>query len=284
MLFIRYNERDNREKHMEVDFMYQFPISYICGWSAEALDLAVELKLNGVHVAAPVAGKAPRDMKGAKLAEYKDMLASRGLIISAFMGDIGGYTNPEQNPARVEEFCRIVDLGLELGTKIVTTHIGIVPDDPSDAQYKIMQDACGKISEHCGSVGAKFAVETGPELATVLKGFLDTLPKAGAGVNLDPANLTMCACDDAVGAVHTLKDYIVHTHAKDGKNIKPRTATQDWEFIETPLGQGDVDFPNYLKALEEIGFRGFLAIEREIADPIADIRLAANFLRSLLKG
>ena len=29
----------------------------------------------------------------------------------------------------------------------------------------------------------------------------------------------------------------------------------DSSFIELPLGQGDVDFPNYLKALDDIGFR-----------------------------
>jgi len=52
-------------------------------------------------------------------------------------------------------------------------------------------------------------------------------------------------------------------------------------FIEVPLGQGKVDFDNYLKALEEIGFNGFLTIERECgADPYADIKLAVDFLES----
>jgi sugar phosphate isomerase/epimerase len=35
-------------------------------------------------------------------------------------------------------------------------------------------------------------------------------------VNLDPANFVMVTGDDPVQAVYTLKDYIVHTHAKDG--------------------------------------------------------------------
>ena len=39
-----------------------------------------------------------------------------------------------------------------------------------------------------------------------------------------------------------------------------------------------------LAALEAIGFRGYLTIEREVgADPAKDIAQAANFLRNLMK-
>lgn len=85
----------------------------------------------------------------------------------------------------------------------------------------------------------------------------------------------MVTGDDPVQAVYTLKDYIVHTHAKDGRRlyyVDPEVLygmvesemLSDNSFIELPLGQGDVDFPNYLKALNEIGFTGFLTIEREV--------------------
>ena len=51
-------------------------------------------------------------------------------------------------------------------------------------------------------------------------------------------------------------------------------------FEEVPLGKGSVDFDNYLKALDEIGYKGFLTIEREVGDnPKADIMMAADFLR-----
>ena len=38
-------------------------------------------------------------------------------------------------------------------------------------------------------------------------------------VNLDPANLRMVTGDNPVAAVHNLKRYIVHTHAKDGNRL-----------------------------------------------------------------
>ena len=142
---------------------------------------------------------------------------------------------------------------------------------------------------------AHFAIETGPEKAATLKGFLDGLRSTGVAVNLDPANFVMVTGDDPVQAVYTLKDYIVHTHAKDGRRlhyVEPEVLygmvesemLQDASFIELPLGQGDVDFPNYLKALHDIGFQGFLTIEREVGDdPEADIGLAVRFLQDLIR-
>ena len=53
---------------------------------------------------------------------------------------------------------------------------------------------------------------------------------------------------------------------------------------EVPLGQGGVNWPEYLAALDEIGYRGFLTIEREVGqDPAADIRLAVEFLHQYVK-
>ena len=90
--------------------------------------------------------------------------------------------------------------------------------------------------------------------------------------------------------------YIVHTHAKDGIKLVDRDPEiiygvtpmpEDMEkidcFSEEPLGKGGVDFPAYLKALEEIGYKGFLTIERECGnDPAADIACAADFLRDII--
>ena len=54
-------------------------------------------------------------------------------------------------------------------------------------------------------------------------------------------------------------------------------------YRELPLGQGDVDWDNYLIALNKIGYKGFLTIEREVGDdPEADIKLAKNFLTEKL--
>lgn len=55
-------------------------------------------------------------------------------------------------------------------------------------------------------------------------------------------------------------------------------------YREVPLGQGSVNFDTYLAALVEIGYHGFLTIEREVGDkPEEDIAMAVGFLKEKIK-
>lgn len=110
-------------------------------------------------------------------------------------------------------------------------------------------------------------------------------------VNYDPANVRMSA-QDPVEGVYQLAGAIAHCHIKDAGFVKPKThldaynATFDERrgefqfnacleailkdcdnkknsFVETVVGQGEVDFKALLKALRETGFDGAMAIERE---------------------
>ena len=280
--------------------MYNFPVgvlleSFRCDWH-DALKQAADLGLSGIQVYTTKGEFAAEAMTPAKRKAFLDEVKSYGLTISALCGDLGhGFGDADLNPELIEKSKRIVDLAKDLETDIVTTHIGVVPEDPNHPRYKIMQDACGTLAAYADSMQAHFAVDTGPERAVTLKNFLDSLGSRGVSVNLDPANLVMVTGDDPVQAVYTLKDYIVHTHAKDGRKLLDRdpeviygiiedVIQEGSAFIELPLGQGDVDFANYLKALEDIGYRGYLTIEREVgANPAGDIRLAADFLRGFYK-
>ena len=281
--------------------MYQFPIGVVLdcfpGSLKERLSLAEKLGLNGVQVYG-IEGEISPEMTVSARAEFKKELADRGLTLSAVCGDLGhGFFDPEHNKENIERSKRILELAKELGTDVVTTHIGVVPKDPSHPRYGIMQDACGQLAEYANQLGSHFAIETGPEPADVLRKFLDTLPSDGVGVNLDPANLHMCFNCDAAEAVRILKPYIVHTHAKDGVYKKfcdseimygilplPVDYQEEDYCEEVPLGQGGVNWKEYLSALDGIGYRGFLTIERETGDdPAGDIRMAADFLRAQMK-
>ena len=260
-----------------------------------ALKKAREVGAKGIQMYAVDGEHTPEQLTGGKRKELLDMVKSEGLVFSALCGDLGkGFHNPELNPELIEKSMRILELAKDLETDIVTTHIGVVPADPGHDRYKIMQEACFKLAEYADSLNAHFAIETGPEESATLKQFLDGLHSTGVAVNLDPANLIMVTGDDPVQAVHNLKDYIVHTHAKDGVRNYYRNPEEVYglveaemlaspSFAELPLGKGGVDFKNYLKALDEIGYHGFLTIEREVGDdPEGDIRLAVDFLNGLI--
>lgn len=284
--------------------MFNFPIgvmleSFKADRSA-AIKKAAALGAKGIQMYATSGENSPENLNAAARRALLDEVKSSGLIFSALCGDLGrGFGNKELNPVLIEKSKRIIDLAKDLETDVVTTHIGVVPGDKNHERYKIMQEACYELSRYADSIDAHFAIETGPETSETLKGFLDSLNSTGVAVNLDPANLVMVTGDDPVKAVHNLKKYIVHTHAKDGNKLAdgnpefiygvvhpvPEELRGVKYFEEVPLGTGSVDFPAYLKALEEIGYRGFLTIEREVGEnPEADIKTAADFLAGIIKG
>lgn len=280
--------------------MYNFPIGVLLESFRlpldEALDKAAELGFKGIQIYATTGAQAPENLSASQRKELLDKIKSRGLVVSALCGDLGkGFTDADLNPELVEKSKRILDLAKDLETDIVTTHIGVVPEDKSNPRYAVMEAACGQLAEYADSLNAHFAIETGPEKAVTLKSFLDGLHSRGVAVNLDPANFVMVTGDNPVDAVYTLKDYIVHTHAKDGKRLFYRdpevvyglrkdVIVEDESFIELPLGKGEVPFADYLKALEDIGYKGFLTIEREVGEnPSADITLARDFLREQIR-
>ncbi|WP_028561567.1 sugar phosphate isomerase/epimerase family protein [Paenibacillus pinihumi] len=270
----------------------------------EGLLKAHKVGADGVQIYAVQGELDPAGLSASARKEWRDYIQSLGLEISALVGDLGGhgFQDPAQNQAKIDKSKRIMELGMELGTNIITTHIGIVPDDPNSKIYETMHTACEELSRFASDMNAYFAIETGPETSAHLKAFLDSLGTKGVSVNFDPANMVMVTGDDPVQGVYTLKDYIVHTHAKDGVklgHIDPRDvygfygyeveldhekiaamAETGSAFREVPLGEGGVDWPAYLQALNDIGYKGYLTIEREVGtSPEADIGLAVEFLK-----
>lgn len=274
----------------------------------EGLRKARACGADGVQIYAVSGEMDPDVLKGAKRKELRDEIAGLGLEISALCGDLAGhgFQDAAANPAKIEKSKRILDLAVELGCNIVTTHIGIVPDDPNSRIYTAMQEACEELGVYAKSMNAYFAIETGPEPASHLKSFLDSLSTNGVSVNFDPANMVMVTGDDPVQGVKTLRDYIVHTHVKDGVQRRPvdprdvygylgyaamdhqkiaEMASSGAAFEEVPLGEGGVDFTEYFAALQEIDYAGYLTIEREVGkNPEEDIRKAVGFIQSFRRS
>ncbi len=265
----------------------------------DSIALAGELGLNGVQIYATTETFSPGHMVWKQTEDVKSLLKKNNLVVSALCGDLGGFgfRLPEENPVRIEKTKRIIDLAEEFGSHVVTTHIGVIPSDKNNPTYGVMLAALTECGRYGQQHGVTLAIETGPEKATVLNGFIEDTD-GGVGVNLDPANFVMVTDQDPAEAVYLLKDKIVHTHLKDGKMLIKTDPQIIYDcfavggieslniadyFIETPIGEGGVDFAAYIKALKDVGFDGFLTIERETGDdPAADIRKACDFIRPLM--
>lgn len=261
----------------------------------EGIKKAAEIGADGFQIFATSGEMDPGNLSQSGRKDFLNFVHSLNLEISALCGDLGGhgFEIANDNEGKIEKSKKIIDLACDLGTKVVTTHIGVLPDDETSPQWLAMKEACEELANYGDKLGASFAIETGPEKVELLKKFLDGLKSGGVKVNYDPANLVMVTGDDPVQGVYALKDYIVHTHAKDGvrlKVIEPKVVYNylaegrgdlqlaDY-FVEKPLGEGEVDFEGYIRALKETDYHGFFTIEREVGEnPVIDIIKAKKFL------
>ena len=266
---------------------------------ADSIKLAGQMGFDGIQVYATTGEFSPAVLSAERKSEIKSLLKENNLVISALCGDMGGhgFEIAEDNQIRIQKTKDIIDLAEEFGVSVITTHIGVIPSDKTEPRYKVMLDAMTECGKYAACKGVTLAIETGPESAKTLLAFLEDIPE-GVGVNLDPANFVMVTDQDPVQAVNLLGKYIVHTHAKDGvllKKTDPKIiydcfATGGIEalnvadyFLETPLGQGKVDFKSYIAALRDAGFDGFLTIERETGEnPTKDIELAMSTLKTII--
>lgn len=265
----------------------------------ESIRLAGKLGFDGIQIYATTGEFSPEVLTTERKSEVRSLLMENHLEISALCGDMGGYgfQIESDNAERIQKTKRIIDLAEEFDVGVITTHIGVIPENKDNPRYSVMLDAMCKCGEYAADKKITLAIETGPEKASTLLSFLQDT-NGGIGVNLDPANFVMVTGQDPVEAVQVLGKYIVHTHAKDGVMLKQTDPEIIYDcfakggiealnvadyFLETPLGVGNVDFTKYINALRGVGYDGYLTIERETGEnPISDIQKSLNTLRNII--
>ncbi|MCC7490835.1 MAG: sugar phosphate isomerase/epimerase [Fimbriimonadaceae bacterium] len=264
----------------------------------EALDIAVELGLDGIHLSCG----GELDARATDREPWRraaQQIRDRGLEVSALccwggQVDLGEAEHHAENIAWGKQ---LLEMCATFETRIWMAHVGVMPHDASGPKWQAFVDATGELARYGESLGCCVAMETGPEPPRVMRQLIETVGGTGLRANYDPANLILWPVilrewklvetpyDQAAALAEfmptegaaVLGPYIAHTHAKDA------LTTPDGKRLEVPLGEGLVDWQRYLRLLHEAGFDGYLAIERETgADPVGDIRRAATFLREQL--
>ncbi|EJR56123.1 hypothetical protein IIM_01215 [Bacillus cereus VD107] len=211
----------------------------------------------------------------------KKSLFFNGIKVPSLAINFGenGIVGTEVDSA-IERFKYITDRGLELGTRIITAHIGKIPDDEKSERYDKMQRACYEIGDLALRLGGVFAIETGSEKAIVLKRFLENISSNGLAVNFDPANIISDVNENPIESLFLLKEYIVQTHIKDCKEVKRNGLS---EYIEVAAGNGEVDFDLFFHTLDNIGFDGYNMIERNnYFDKLDGMSQSINFVQKYI--
>ncbi len=192
-----------------------------------------------------------------------------------------GFIPPATRQEREARTIAVSDFAAVLGAPGIATHIGFVPEEPTDPDYLAVREMVRRICDHAAAHGQTFALETGQEPAAVLQHFLDDTARANLGINFDPANMILYGTGDPIEALDILGPRILTVHAKDGN--WPAKDVPGALGEEQPLGQGAVGIPRFVAKLKAIGYNGPISIEREASDPVQrlkDIAMGLALLRA----
>jgi len=183
----------------------------------------------------------------------------------ASMDDVGktvGFAFPDKLQERMDIMRAAIDFASKCRQPGVLVHMGFLPDDQSSPIYKQMYDAMCTCADECRKHKMFMGLETGQEQADHLAAFLRSLGRDNVYINFDPANLILYGKDNPVDAFRRIGNHVISCHAKDG--VWP---TQEGQLgSEVPLGQGQVNIPEFVQALKDMRFKGPIVIEREAGD------------------
>jgi sugar phosphate isomerase/epimerase len=231
----------------------------------------------------------PGDLDLACAPQWRDALASARFrvytVFAAYKGEsyadiptvkrTVGFIPPatraerERRTREVSDFAAAISIAGETVPGIAT-HIGFVPESAADPDYQAVRDMVRRICDHAAGHHQTFALETGQEPAHVLLAFLNDVGRPNLGINFDPANMILYGTGDPIEALSILGPRVLSVHAKDGD--WPDPAKPGSLGKEQPLGAGAVGITRFVRKLQEIGYSGPLAVEREASDPVRRLR------------
>jgi L-ribulose-5-phosphate 3-epimerase len=194
----------------------------------------------------------------------------------------GGLSDPALRPQRLERLKWALERTQTLGLGDLMLHAGFIPE-VGNPDRKPFLDTLAKVSGLAKVRGITVAFETGQETADLLRQTLDDLRCPNLKVNFDPANMLLYDMGDPLRAVEILGPDIRSVHVKDAN--RPR-APGTWGD-EVPLGKGQVNIRQFIKALQKVGYRGPLCVEREVGNQeqrLTDVAHGIRFLRECLSA
>jgi sugar phosphate isomerase/epimerase len=189
------------------------------------------------------------------------------------------YTSPE---IVLQAYEQVFNAAEHIGVTIIASMAGFDANRDWDANIQLFADRFGPVADLAEKRGVKIAFENWMALRGKLPfrpvnigGSPDTwdamfsaVPSKALGLEFDPSHLYWQGIDH-IRALREFKDRIYHVHAKDTEMLPERRyrggVNGDYFRVRIP-GYGDIRWTQFISALDEIGYRGDVAIEHE--DPI----------------
>ncbi len=165
---------------------------------------------------------------------------------------------------------------VESGAPATKFHIDIAEGFDWDQIWKGFVETVKGCLARAKAHGLKFSIENHthtllPDTGSLLR-LWDAVPDPALGFNLD-AGWIQLEREYPPVAIYKLKGHLLNLHLRDIDGLMRSFP---------PIGQGVMDFPAIVQALQQVGFRGFLSLEQDGHPGDPDIKdTCRQYLRTL---
>lgn len=188
-----------------------------------------------------------------------------------------------QRNERLQHTLNCIMLAKKIGARNLSTEPGGPVGDQSGARKSVLEKrfleniiAAEKLAR---SKGIKILIEPEPGLlienSTQFLNFIKDIPSEFVGLNFDIGHF-FCVREDPEKLIYKLSDYIGHFHIED------ISANRVHEHLIP--GRGAIDFRSVLRAIDGIGYDGFVTVELYPYqdDPVSAASEAFEYLNSAI--
>jgi sugar phosphate isomerase/epimerase len=221
---------------------------------------------------------APDRLSDTGRREVRQMLRSVELeLIALSLPTRRPFDSLDQLEGRLERAEKAFAMAFDLGTRLVLARVGGLPPEDDVLRREALTTALRELGRRADHRGVRFAIETGTEPGGVLASYLEGLAIPTLCVSVDPSSMLRQGIDP-VASTRELGTWVAHAYANDASRSS-RSLT-----LSPPRGSGfppgALDWEEYLGALEEINYRGYLTVWPEPdRDPSARFKEIAERLR-----
>lgn len=185
--------------------------------------------------------------------------------------------DPAGRKLRVKYYLRAVEIAAELEAKCVSLWSGVPqPNVPRESTWQRLEEGLAPVLERAEELGIVLAFEPEPGMfIETLADFAELrrrLPHPALRLTIDLGHLAVSETDPLDQHVHEWSDDLVNVHIEDIRSKRHE---------HLPLGEGEIDFPPLLKALERIHYSGVVQVElsRHSAEAPIQAQRSLIFLR-----
>lgn len=221
------------------------------------------------HVELTASGDlAPRELTATGRRHLSRFLSTTGVQLTA-LAVTAAHRSIE---AQLDAATAGIDMAGELGADVVAvslSHLGVRGEAVTSDVHALLE----RLVDRADLTGRVLVLEPGPLDPAATVALIRRLGHPSVRALVDPGRL-LADGRDAREALLKLADHVGLARARDALPGTPQHAGR-----ETPLGEGAVDFDEYLAMLRDFGYRRPTLIRRAESDrPLADLIAAREFL------